>query len=209
MRLGIRSVLEAHEKNIVILETETKEEFLKLAEDWKFSVVVIEYRVFKSIAESFLVELCQQKPYIKFLVYSDSNDISFGIDALKLGATGYLTRECSVLDFQNAVVCTHENQPFLSELLRIAIEENIFMPSSISHASLSVRELQIFKMLALGIQPVGIAAQLDISIKTVSTHKAKILEKMHLPGLSALVQYAMANNLIVLSEINSDDQKYK
>jgi DNA-binding NarL/FixJ family response regulator len=205
LRLGIRSVLEMRNRFFIAAEIHSKEQLLSSFLRIEFDVVLVELNIFQSIDPAIFSRFRKCKPNVNFLVHSHTNDINPGVEAIKSGALGYLTRHCSPADLGYAISTVCKGRPFITELIGEALAESLFRPSNIAHTSLSEREFQVFRMLAIGINITGIAAQLELSIKTVSTYKARILNKMNLPGISELVRYAICHSLLLgCSDENED-----
>jgi len=202
--LGIKSVLAAHGEFVLAAEIPEKEQLLRSLLDVEFDVALIELTLFRSMKIKELMSLRKIRPDLKFLVHSHGTDLADGVEAIKRGALGYLTKHCSPAELINAIVTVYRGKPFINELMGAALAEELFRPGSMSHIALSDREFQVFRMLAMGISLTGIGLQLDLSVKTVSTYKSRILEKMGFPGLSELVQYAISCNL--LNRHSDEDQ---
>lgn len=194
--LGIKSVFGTHGEFVLSAEISEKEQLLQSLMDMEFDVAMIELAFFKSIKTKEFADLRKTRPDLRFLVHSHRADLDEGVDAIRRGALGYLSKHCSPAELINAIVTVYRGKPFISESMGAALADKIFLPSNISHVSLSERERKVFRMLAVGISLTGIAAQLDLSVKTVSTYKSRILEKMGFPGLSELVQYAISYDLL-------------
>lgn len=196
LRLGIQSSVASHKGIVIVTEIFEQAQLLSGLSHLKFDVALVELTFFKSITKEQLTNLRKLKPGLRVLVHSYGNDLSTAIEVLKCGALGYLARQCTAAELRHAIETIYSGKPHINALVRDALAEHIFKPSNISNIQLSPREFQVFKMLAIGINEIGIAAQLDLSIKTVSTYKTRLLAKIGLSTLSELVQYAILHNLI-------------
>lgn len=189
-------MLEATKEFVIAAEISSKDQLLSSFQPIEFDVALIELTIFRSISSAQLLSILESKPHVKLLVHTYGDDIALGVEAIKSGALGFLAKQCSPDDLKNAIVSLHNGRPFITELISEALAVKLVFPGNILHSSLTVRELQVFKMLAIGINISGIAMQLGLSTKTVSTYKARILDKMDLPGVSELVRYAIFHNLL-------------
>ncbi|MCC2962098.1 response regulator transcription factor [Massilia sp. IC2-278] len=196
LRLGIQSSVASHRDITIVMEIFEQAQLLSGLSYLKFDVALVELTFFRSITSEQLDKLRELKPGLRLLVHSYSNDLSTAIEVFKCGALGYLARQCTAAELRHAIETIYSGKPHLNALIRDALAEHIFKPSNISNLLLSRREFQVFRMLAIGISEVGIAAQLNLSIKTVSTYKTRLLAKIGLSTLSDLVQYAIFHKLI-------------
>jgi len=196
LRLGIQSSIAMHKGITIVMEIFEQAHLLSGLSYFKFDVALVELSLFKSITSEQLANLRKLNPGLRFLVHSYGSDLSTAIEVLKRGALGYLPKHCTAAELRYAIETTYSGRPHINLLVRDALAEYIFRPRNVSSLSLSKREFQVFKMLAIGISELGIAAQLGLSIKTVSTYKTRLLAKMGLSTLSDLVEYAISHKLI-------------
>ena len=134
---------------------------------------------------------------LPILVFSMHNEPLMAGRMLKAGASGYITKDCEPDRLLAAVrrVAAHGNyiEPGIAE--RMAFNASSAAPRP-PHALLSEREQEVFRLLITGQSINAIASQLVISNKTVSTHKARLLEKLNLAGMAELMRYAMQHDLL-------------
>lgn len=131
------------------------------------------------------------------LVLSMHNEAQVATRMLKAGASGYITKDCEpeVLLAAIRTVAAHGNyiDPVIAAKM---VFETPVVPSTPRHAALSERELEIFQLLTTGHSLTAIGAQLFISSKTVSTHKARLMEKLKVDNMADLKRYAMQHELL-------------
>lgn len=136
-------------------------------------------------------------PKLPILVFSMHNEAQVAARMLKAGANGYITKDCEPDVLLAAVrkVAAHGIyiDPVIAEKMALVAMSNAAQPA---HLLLSARELQVFQLLAVGHTVNTIAEQLNISNKTVSTHKAHLMEKLGASNMTELIRYAMQNNLL-------------
>ena len=134
---------------------------------------------------------------LPILILSMHNEPHVVVRALKAGANGYITKDCEPDILLTAIrkVAAHGRYiaPDLAEKMVFDATSTAQRPT---HSLLSDRELEVFHLLVNGKAVNDIAVQLAISNKTVSTHKARLLEKMRLTGMADLMRYAMQHNLL-------------
>jgi len=144
-----------------------------------------------------LKEVRRKYPTLPVLVLSMHPEDQFAIRILRAGAAGYITKESAPEELVEALrkVCAGGKyvSPQLAEKLAVFIEgDNTRAP----HERLSDREFEILRMLALGKTVTEVADQLLLSVKTVSTYRARVLEKMKMSTNAELTRYALQSGLI-------------
>jgi DNA-binding NarL/FixJ family response regulator len=119
------------------------------------------------------------------------------VRAIKSGASGYLTKDSASTQLLSAIRKVASGGAFISAEVAEQLAHSA-MPHAEGplHASLSDREYQVFQLLVAGTSVSDIAQQLNLSVKTVSTHKARLMEKMGLANQTELVRYAIKHQLI-------------
>lgn len=134
---------------------------------------------------------------LPILVFSMHNEPLVAARMLRAGASGYITKNCGHELLLAAVrkVAAHGNylDPDIAEQMAFDATSTAQRPL---HALLSEREFEVFRLLTTGLGVNAIAAQLAISDRTVSTHKARLLEKLNLSSMADLMRYAVQHNLL-------------
>jgi len=121
------------------------------------------------------------------------------VRVLKAGASGYLTKDSAPDELVKAIRKVVSGGTYVSEFLaeKLAMEIGIGTDSSkLPHEALSDREFQVLRLIAAGKSVKEIAAELYLSVKTVSTYRARLLQKMNLETNAELIHYAIQNRLI-------------
>lgn len=144
-----------------------------------------------------LKQIKGETPRLPVLVLSMYPEDQYGVRLLKAGAAGYLTKESAPEQLVSAIRTVSAGRKYISpgvaELLAEQIGRDAEQPL---HALLSDREFEIMRLLASGITPTDIADQLNLSVKTVSTYRTRLLEKMQLKNNAELTYYAIKNGLV-------------
>lgn len=138
-----------------------------------------------------------RKPDLPVLMLSSFPEQHYALQMLKLGASGYLPKDCEPSDLLRAIRSVAQGRRFVTEsvgdLLANGLGGNHDEPP---HTQLSDRELQVFLRLAKGESVTAIAGTLNLSFKTISTYRSRVLEKLQLRSNSDVTYYAMKNGLI-------------
>jgi DNA-binding NarL/FixJ family response regulator len=133
-----------------------------------------------------------EKPKLRILVLSMHGEQQYAARALKAGAAGYLTKESAAEMLLGALRKVAAGGVHVSE----AAAAGLVSAERAPHQNLSDREFEVLRLLAGGRSPTEIAEQLHLSVKTVSTHKAHVQEKLGLGGTADLVRYALEHKLV-------------
>ncbi len=136
-------------------------------------------------------------PRVAVLVLTMHDENQYAARAIRAGALGYMTKESAGNELVKAIRKVHSGRPYISmdvaeQLAMDAMPERLDMP----HKSLSDREFEVFNFLVSGKSVTEIAELLHLSVKTVSTHKTRILQKMGSNSLAELVHYAVVHGLL-------------
>jgi DNA-binding NarL/FixJ family response regulator len=136
-------------------------------------------------------------PKVPVLVFSVYAEDQYAVRALKAGAAGYLTKCCLPEELVQAIRKVARGGRYVSaslaEYLVVALTEESDHPL---HESLSEREYQVLCLLAAGKKVTAITAELALSAKTISTYRARLLDKLHLHTTGELIHYAIRHGLV-------------
>lgn len=143
-----------------------------------------------------LSQLHQERPSLRVVILLRFPTLQQILAILRIGVRGLMSASSAASQLPSAVRAISSGRLYLNdELTRLLIPDHKDVGNDYTHKSLTDRELEIFLKLAAGKKVSEIAAQLGISSKTVSTHKSRLMEKMHMTTFSQLVQYAIAYGL--------------
>jgi DNA-binding NarL/FixJ family response regulator len=197
VRAGLRRWLEQDPAIDTIGEATSGSETLERLRDNAWDLVVLDINMPDRSGIDILAHIRTGHPATRVLVISAFSEKQYAIYALRAGAAGYLAKDQAPEDFTRAIHAVLAGRRFVSatlaEMLVGALDEPADQPL---HATLSQREFQILCKLAVGRSVSEIARELCISVKTVSTYRARILEKMRFSTNAELTMYAMKNGLM-------------
>lgn len=144
-----------------------------------------------------LKELRQRFPSVRVLVLSMYPEDQYAVRLLKEGAAGYMTKESAPEELLNAIRRIHAGGRYVSAQMADALVTHLeFGDDAESHSSLSDREFQVMCMLASGRTVGQIAEELSLSVKTVSTYRTRVLQKMKLKNTAQIMHYALQKGLV-------------
>jgi DNA-binding NarL/FixJ family response regulator len=139
----------------------------------------------------------EARPKLRVLVLTMHKEEQYAVRALRAGASGYLTKESAADQLVAAIRRIAAGGAYVSAETaeRLALDASRASDAP-PHTLLSDREFQVFHMIAKGAAVGEIAKQLSLSVKTVSTHKTRIMEKMGLANQTELIRYALEHKLL-------------
>jgi DNA-binding NarL/FixJ family response regulator len=196
-RAGLRHFLEDDRSVTQIGEAGTGEETLNQLRSGSWDLVILDINMPDRGGLDILRHMRASYPQIKVLVVSAFPERQYAINALKAGAGGYLPKESACEELLKAVRVVALGRryvtPNMAELMASELDSDNDEPL---HSRLSEREFQIFCKLAAGRTVSAIANELYLSVKTVSTYRTRVLEKMSLLTNADITTYALRNELI-------------
>ncbi len=197
VRKGLRQILEEDSGMKVAGEAQNGEEALSMVRSGKFDVVILDISMPGRGGLDVLRDLKTEKSGAKVIVLSMHPEEQYAIRSLRDGASAYLTKNCPPEELLLAIRTVHAGKkyitPSIAERLASYIEEDA---QEAVHEKLSNRELQVLLLIGAGKQVRDIAAELNLSVKTVSTYRARVLEKMGLETNAQLIRYVLTHGLI-------------
>jgi two-component system, NarL family, invasion response regulator UvrY len=196
-RSGLRRILEPEFPGAVVGEAASLPELRTTLADGRWDVLVLDVSMAGENSLNSLPELRAAHPRLPVVVLSMYGDRQFVIRALRAGASAYLTKERAPEELLRAIRAVLAGRRYVGSELAEQLADHLAGGATASpHESLSPRELEIFLLLASARTVSEIAARLGLSVKTVSTHRSRILEKMGLRSNAELMQYAVRQGLV-------------
>ncbi len=197
MREGLKQLLVASGELEVVGEARDGHEVLRQVHALDFDVLLLDMSMPGKSGMDLIKQVKAEKPKLRVLVLSMHQEHQYAVRAIKAGASGYLTKESASTQLVSAIRKVAGGGAFISaevaEQLALGAMPHRDGPL---HAALSDREYQIFQLLVSGRTVTDIATQLNLSDKTVSTHKARLMEKLSVGNQTELVHYAIRHQLI-------------
>ena len=197
VRGGLRNIVEAESDLVIVGEASTADELRRTALE-VCDVLVLDLSMPGAIGLGLLKEIRTRFPSMPILVLSISPEEQFAIRALRAGASGYVTKRSAPAMLVDAVRRVFAGGVYVSVAVSRQLAAQALRPAvraGSKHSRLSDRELEILQLLVSGLSSTKIAAHLHISVKTVSTHRARLLAKLGLDSNAALVRFAIRERL--------------
>jgi DNA-binding NarL/FixJ family response regulator len=198
MREGLKQLFDGEEDIAVIAEAGTGEEVLAALQQTAVDLVLLDITIPGIHGVELIMKIRERPNSPPILVLSMHNEAQIAKRKLKAGASGYITKDSSPKDLLEAIRKVAAGGRYIAGDIaeKIAFEVSTAMPL-VPHELLSGRELVILRMLASGKKINEIALELEISSKTVSTHKSRLMQKMHIDNDVKLMQYAINHGMTV------------
>ena len=197
VREGLKQVLSAAADLAVVGEAKDGREVLERVRDLEFDVLLLDLSMPGKSGIELIKQVRAEKPRLRVLVLSMHQERQYAVRAIQAGASGYLTKESAPAQLVSAIRKVAAGGAFVTEAVAEQLALGV-MPQSEGppHRALSDREFQVFQLLASGKAVSEIARELKLSVKTVSTHKAHIMQKMNIGNPAELIRYAIQHQLI-------------
>ena len=197
VRAGLRQFIADQPDMEVTGEAASGSEAVQLVRGAEFDVVLLDISMPDRNGIDTLKTLKQLRPELPVLMLSGFAEDQYAVNLLRGGASGYLNKEAASTQLVGAIRTVVRGRKFVSPALAQILADGVTGDTERPlHAELSQREFQIFCKLAAGAAVSKIADELFLSVKTVSTYRTRVLEKMGMKSNADLTYYAIKNGLI-------------
>lgn len=196
VRTGLQQYLGEQGDIEVVGEAANGGETLQLVRAQPLDVLIMDISMPGQSGIDILASLRAHAPQLPILILSAYPEQHYATVLLKQGASGYLNKECEPDEIVTAVRTLARGKRYISAAVAELLAEQLNGGDSLPHENLSERELQVFLRLARGETISAIAETLSLSVKTVSTYRTRVLEKLTLATNSDITYYALKHQLI-------------
>jgi two-component system, NarL family, invasion response regulator UvrY len=197
VRQGIKQVLAGAFHPALVGEAANAEEGLTEVRSTDWDVMVLDLTLPGLSGLDLLKDLRRERPTLPVLVLSMHPADQFARRAMNAGASGYLTKDSAPTELVKAVGEVMAGRRYLnSAVIDELVTNQTSEPRHRPHELLSDREYQVLRMISSGLTVSQVAARLSLSVKTVSTYRARVLEKMNMKTTAELMHYGIQNGLV-------------
>jgi len=198
MREGLKRILEGADDIEVVGEATDGFEALAQVRKGGFDLLMLDLSMPGRNGVELIRQIKDETPKLPILILTMHDEEQYAVRAIRAGARGYLTKESAGTQLVSAIRKVASGRPYISLEVaeQLAMDAMPAMLEDLPHKQLSDREFEVFSLLVGGKSITEIAESLHLSVKTVSTHKTRILHKMGVPSLADLVQYAVVHGLL-------------
>jgi DNA-binding NarL/FixJ family response regulator len=196
MRLGLRALFDKHTGKFKVSEAADRVSLIRKLQDDDCHLVIVEPLLCAGAGEALIRQIKRESPASNVLVYSELDELKYGVRAIRSGARGYVMKSSPSSELLAAADRVGSGRLHMSEALAEEVALSTWESRNEEpHDLLSERERLVFSMLVCGLSVTNIAGLLSLSSKTVSTHKARAMVKLRCKSLSELVEYAISKGL--------------
>jgi DNA-binding NarL/FixJ family response regulator len=197
VRAGLRQFLSEMVDLRVVGEAASGREAIDLVRNTEIDVLIMDLSMPGQSGIDALAMIRAKAPDVGILILSGYPEEQYAVNLIRQGASGYLNKECEPMEIVNAIRTIALGRRYISPSVAELIAQQLNRKEgSAAHDLLSEREFQVFLKLAKGETAGEIANALSLSVKTVSTYRTRLMEKMGLTSNSDLTYYALKNKLI-------------
>jgi two-component system invasion response regulator UvrY len=197
VRQGLKQILAEDFDPAQFGETRNAQETLAQVKKSNWDLLILDINMPDQSGLEILDELKKIRPQLPILYLSVNSEDQYAVRVIRAGASGYLAKDSAPEELVTAVKQVlaggHYISPSLAEKLAVGLHPNNEKPA---HEYLSNREFQVLRLIASGKMPTEIALSLKLSVPTISTYRARILQKMKLKTSAELMRYAMQHGLV-------------
>jgi DNA-binding NarL/FixJ family response regulator len=197
VRAGLRQFFSDQADFSVVAEAANGREALDIVRKGDVDVIVMDIAMPDQSGVDALAAIRARAPDLPVLILSGFPEEHYATTLLRQGASGYLNKDCDPEDIVKAIRTVHRGRKYITAGVAEQLAEGLAGGGDRpAHEELSERELQVFLRLAKGETVGHMAEAMSLSVKTVSTYRTRVMEKMHLASNSDLTYYALKNGLI-------------
>lgn len=201
IRDGLKQILSDTDDLVVSGEAANGNELMHLVRERNWGVLVLDISMPGRSGLDLIRMVKDEKPTLPILILSMHHEEQYAVRAIHAGASGYLTKESDSEILVAAIRRVAAGGVYISQKVAELMVRGIRpIVETLPHDLLSDREYQVFNMLVKGTGLTEIGLELSLSVKTISTHKTHILQKMNLANTGELIRYAITHGLAEQSE---------
>jgi len=199
VRAGIRALLEGLEGVAVVAEAGNGGEVLELARKHRPDVVLLDISMPGIGGLEASAQLKQELPEVRVVMLSMHANEEYVLQALRAGAVGYMLKDSATAELELALQAVMQGETYLSPPISKQVVEGYVQRVGAEQPAtdhLTPRQRQVLQLIAEGLSTKEIAYRLELSVKTVETHRAQLMERLQIRDIAGLVKYAIRNGLV-------------
>jgi DNA-binding NarL/FixJ family response regulator len=196
VRRGLQQIIALRENWTVADEVSHADEVLPALRRQHFDIAILDVSLGGRSGIDLLASIRAELPSLPVLMLSMHAERQYAIRCLRAGAAGYIQKDTSPEELIAAIERVAAGRRYVSEAVGEQLASQLLLGDKEPHERLSDRELEVFRLIAVGRTAGDIAELLNISVKTVSTYRARILEKTGFESNADIISYAIRNGLV-------------
>ncbi|HEV7238130.1 MAG TPA: response regulator transcription factor [Thermoanaerobaculia bacterium] len=180
----------------VAAEAANAEELLAALRREHFDVLVLDVTLAERSGLELLAQIRRERFTLPVLMMSTHPEAQYAVRSLRAGANGYIQKCGSAEEILDAIAAVASGARYITPRLNELLTEEVTRGRELPHERLSSRELEVFRLIAIGRKPTEIAESLNLSVKTVSTYRTRIMEKTGFKTNADIIGYAIRSSLV-------------
>jgi DNA-binding NarL/FixJ family response regulator len=197
VRAGLRTLVEAIDGVTVVGEASNGREAFQLAQSLKPDIVLIDIAMPQFNGLEATERLVREMPGVRVMILSMTANDEYVRQALRAGASGYLLKDADTVELRLAIKAVMEGNPYFSPRVARYARRLMLDRDSETPSLLTPRQREVLQLIAEGASSKEIAQKLDLSIKTVETHRTQLMERLDIHDIAGLVRYAIRTGLVL------------
>ena len=195
IRAGFKSLLDKNERFEIVGEAENGRELIEVAERVKPDIILTDINMPVLNGLVAMEMLIEKHPEFRFIILSMHEEREYIVNALKVGARGYLLKNIERAELENAIITVYEGGKYFSPIVTTVLAESISKPEPLD-LDVTPREKEVLELIAEGYTNPQIAEKLLVSPFTVDSHRKNLIAKLNVKNTASLVRLAVERNLI-------------
>jgi two-component system invasion response regulator UvrY len=195
VRRGIKEILEEEGDILIVGDVGTSTQVLEIVREHEVDILLLDIAMPDGGGLEILEQVHRIKPNLRVLILTMYSEEQFAVRALRSHAYGYLTKQSAPEELVEAIRTIAKGEKYITQALAKVLVADLDQAITPLHKSLSDREFQILRKIASGKTLTDISSELSLSIKTISTYRARILAKLKLNNTAEIIRYGIEHHL--------------
>lgn len=196
VRKGFEQIVATRRQWRIAAEAANGEELLHQLRNDHFDILVLDVSLGDRSGIDLLTTIRADFPTLPVLMLSMYPEEQYAIRCLRAGANGYIQKDSTPEELLNAIAKVASGAKYITTALASRLVDEFVHGNERPHERLSSREFEVFRLIAVGRTPTDIAETLNLSVKTVSTYRTRIMEKTGFRSNADIISYAIRNSLV-------------
>ncbi len=198
VREGIRARLSSQSNMKIVAEAENGKEAVRLVQELSPAIVLMDINMPEMNGLEATKAIHQVAPATKVLVLSMHQDREYVVEIMRSGARGYVLKNSPPTELIRAIESVHSGQAFFSPAISSVLLEELSRPEKSAADELSEREREVLGLIAAGLSNKEIADKLGVGVRTIETHRERLMRKLDIHTVAGLTKFAISHGILKL-----------